>query len=177
MFVQHWSSFFIVNHYHSEKILFIYSNLLLIKVLLAELTICWHRSPHGIMTKVLDCMEIQNIWSVIWLSFIGYCLLYLTSFVFFLLHLTHWHLLCLWSLQRNYWRKEERRWGYLSSFNFILDLMQLLCREKMSSWTIRKQSHLPNKVLKCISHFWLVISPKLVVLSSWYFLWDMYVSC
>ena len=34
----------------------------------------------------------------------------------------------------------------------------------MSSWIIKEQSCLPNKVLKCTSHFWWLISPKLVFL-------------
>ena len=37
---------------------------------------------------------------------------------------------------------------------FFWGLIRLLCNEEMSFWTIKKQSRLPNKALKCICPFW-----------------------
>ena len=45
---------------------------------------------------------------------------------------------------------------------------RLLCSEEMSSWTIREQSHLPNKALKFTRHFRWLIRPKSVFLYCWF---------
>ena len=52
--------------------------------------------------------------------------------------------------------------SFLLNFNFTLGLILLLCNEK-SSWTIREQSRLPNKELKCTSHFRWLIRPNSVL--------------
>ena len=64
-------------------------------------------------------------------------------------------------LQKNYWRKERRDEDTFQISTLFLGSIQLFCSEEMPSWTMREQSHLLNKALKCISHFSWVISPKL----------------
>ena len=49
-------------------------------------------------------------------------------------------------------------------FRFI----QQLCGEKISSWTLEKQSHLSNKVLKCTSRFWWLMSKVGVFSCGWW---------
>ena len=69
-------------------------------------------------------------------------------------------------LQKNYGRKEGKRLCYLSTQNFISGFIPLLCSEEMSSWTMWKQSNLPNKILKYNSHFSWVKSQTSVVMSG-----------
>ena len=55
-------------------------------------------------------------------------------------------------------------------------LIRSLCSEEMSSWNITKTVASSKKALKCIPHFWWLISPKSVVMSSCFFFFMGYVS-
>ena len=129
----------------------------------------------SLIISIINC---KHFWAsedvlLIWVWFrtlrvVGYCHSIRLRLFFSLPHLTRWCLLCLWKAAKEL-LKEEKRWRYLSTQTLFLSLIRLFCSEKMISWTIIKQSHLPNQAFKYICHFRWMISSKSVVRSSGFF--------
>ena len=81
---------------------------------------------------------------------------------FFLPHLNSLASSCLWRLQRNYWRKEERRPKYLLYFWLYFRVQQSFCGWGYHSWIQIKWLRHPDKVLKCVSRLRQLISSNSV---------------
>ena len=94
-----------------------------------------------------------------------FVLAYLNPFVFFLPHLIRWRFLCLWRLQKNYWRKEEETKIPFKFHSYFWDSYSISVAKRSSFWAIREQSSDPNKALKCTSRFRWVMSLKSMFLS------------
>ena len=73
--------------------------------------------------------------------------------------LIHWFLLCLWRLQRNSWREEEKRPRYLLNFNFI---------PGFNNHSVREEILPESKVLKYTSNLQWLISPNWLFLYCWF---------
>ena len=119
-------------------------------------------------------MGVQKIWLIIWFSSVVCWLLYLTPFVFFL-PISNSLVSCLSVKAAKEFLKERRKETKIP-FKFQLYFgvsYGYSVAKKGLPGLLEKQSHLPNKVLKHISHFQRVLSPKSVVMSSWCFLWGM----
>ena len=67
------------------------------------------------------------------------------------------------------WERKERNEDTFQLKTLFLGLIRQFYSEEISSWTTRKQSHIPNKALKYNSHFRWLIRFKVLGYVQWLF--------